>query len=520
MSGFAYTGDAPPNYLNLAQYCLQNSAQKLPHKTGLIAANSPQDAANDESWTYGELEKTILIGARGLLENGIKPGDRMLIRLDNTADYAFLFLSACAAGIIPIPTSSQLSAREIAYIINDASPSTIAIDRTLALPVLDTSLNILEVEKVSEILSIGPCGVYAKSHNNDPAYLIYTSGTSGHPKGVLHAHRAVWGRRPMYKGWYDISHEDIMLHAGAFNWTYTLGTGLFDPWANGATAVIYTGERNHTIWPQLISSKKATLFAAVPGVYRQILKYNDDIRDQVSTLRHGLVAGEPLPAAIAESWEHETGTKLYEAFGMSEVSTYISSNPLTGIKAGSPGKAQKGRALAILPITGEPLPLAPYETGLIGVHTSDPGLMLQYWNHDDRFESSIRGEWFCGGDLGEIDEDGYFWFKGRNDDLMNAQGYRVSPNEIEHVLMQHEQVHEAAVTEIKIRDDLSIIMGFVVLENNQTMTSDDVIGFLKPRLADYKCPKQIEFVTSLPRSANGKLLRNQLKPLISNSPLN
>ena len=516
---YHYLGDMPPEYLNLARYCLAQSAQDFPDKTGLIAATTSDGTGNDESWTYSELEKIVLTGSRGLLERGLKPGDRLLIRMDNTPHYAFLFLSACAAGIIPIPTSSQLSAREIAYIIADATPTAIAVDPDLAMPETDSGTRVLGIDEISNLLTSGPCGCYARTHNNDPAYLIYTSGSSGNPKGVLHAHRAVWGRRPMYRGWYGISHKDIILHAGAFNWTYTLGTGLFDPWANGATPVVYTGTRTAEVWPQLISSQKASLFAAVPGVYRQILKYNSNLKQHVSSLRHGLVAGEPLPLTVALEWERETGTRLYEALGMSEISTYISSSPFTGIKPGSPGKAQEGRCLAIIPQHGDPLPLPPHQQGLIGVHRSDPGLMLKYWNQEAKFEDTFRGEWFCGGDLAEIDEDGYFWFKGRDDDLMNAQGYRVSPVEIEQILMQHEQVHEAAVAEIRVRKDVSIIAGFIVPEKNQPVSSEDLTAFLKPRLADYKCPRQFVFVPALPRSANNKLLRNQLKSLISKIPM-
>lgn len=510
MSCYDYTGDKPPELLNLARYCLEQSARFFPEKTGLIAAATQNASAEDGVWTYAELEKNILTGAKNLLDHGIKPGERLLIRLDNTADYAFLFFAACAAGIIPIPTSSQLSAREIDYIIEDAGPSAIAIDPALDLPTIDPAIKILDVGDIRKLLTSGDRGTYAKTLSNDPAYLIYTSGTSGTPKGVLHGHRAVWGRRPMYRGWYDITTDDIVLHAGAFNWTYTLGTGLFDPWANGATTVVYTGDRDPSIWPQLISTHKATIFAAVPSVFRQILKYNSNIGEDLSSLRHGLVAGEPLPRSVAIDWQTQTGTRLYEAFGMSEISTYISSSPNTGIKPGSPGKIQEGRSIAILPQTGEPIPLPPHSTGLIGVHKSDPGLMLKYWNAKTDQNNCFRGDWFCGGDLGTLDDEGYFWFLGRNDDLMNALGYRVSPLEIEKIMLQHDQVSQAAVTEISVRADLSIIVGFIVVEQGHDLTGEEMIAFLKPQLAGYKCPKQIERVDSLPRNANGKLLRRQL----------
>lgn len=517
MSGnYRYTGEQPPEFLNLAQYCLEKSAQLYPDKIALIAAIAPQKSDDDQSWTYAELEAIVLRGAKGLLSCGFKPGDRVLIRLDNTPHYAFLFLAACAAGLIPIPSSAQLSAREIAYIIDETSPVAIAVDANLPMPEeIPAAIKILDIEEVSHLLFRGPSGIYAKTRSDDPAYLIFTSGTSGAPKGVLHGHRAVWGRRPMYEGWYGIDDQDIMFHAGAFNWTYTLGTGLFDPWVNGATTIVYTGARSATVWPELIAAYQATLFAAVPSVFRQILKYNQDIRSAVSSLRHGLVAGEPLPVSVADEWQHQTGSKLYEALGMSEISTYISSSPAIGIKPGSPGKPQTGRCVAIIPQTGDPAPLPPNEIGLIGVHISDPGLMLRYWQCDDVRAESFRGDWFCGGDLAMMDEEGYIWFKGRDDDLMNAQGYRVAPAEIEHEILQHNAVSEAAVAEIQVTEALSIIVGFVVLKSDNALKGSDISTFIEPRLATYKCPKQIEIVENLPRTANGKVQRKRLQEVFT-----
>src|SRR6185312_6209606 len=172
-----------------------------------------------------------------------------------------------------------------------------------------------------------PLAEYADTAADDPAFLIYTSGTTALPKGVLHAQRSAFGRRPMYQGWYGIGPDDRMLHAGAFNWTFTLGTGLTDPWANGATAIINTGHKDPALWPQLIAQTGATLFAGVPGIYRQMLKYAAPSRDDLSALRQGLMAGESTPPGLFEEWEARTGCQLFEALGMSEISTYVSSGP-------------------------------------------------------------------------------------------------------------------------------------------------------------------------------------------------
>jgi acyl-coenzyme A synthetase/AMP-(fatty) acid ligase len=342
-------------------------------------------------------------------------------------------------------------------------------------------------------LRSAPPGNYADTEAEDPAYLVYTSGTSGKPKGVLHAHRAAWGRRPMYRGWHAIAADDVVLHTGAFNWTYTMGTGLFDPFAAGATAVINTGSRDPASWPELIRRHNATIMASVPGIYRQLLR--SGIAPGPS-LRHGLTAGEALPLPILRQWRETTGLELYEALGMSEISTYISSSPHVPIRDGSPGKPQDGRAVRIL------------DDGQIGVHHSDPGLMLRYWN-----EEPSTGEWFATGDLADFDADGYVWYRGRSDDLINAGGYRVSPLEVESVLLLHPTVLDAGVREWRVSETLSIIAAFVVPQPGCSPDEAAILSFVQQHLAAYKAPKQIWFVPALLRTANGKLNRKALEKL-------
>jgi acyl-coenzyme A synthetase/AMP-(fatty) acid ligase len=302
-----------------------------------------------------------------------------------------------------------------------------------------------------------------------------------------------------------------MLHAGAFNWTFTLGTGLTDPWANGATAIIYTGERDPALWPRLIQATGATLFAAVPGLYRQILKYADAAPSGFGALRHGLMAGETPPSGLFEEWSARTGRQLYEALGMSEISTYISTSPSVPRKPGAIGKPQAGRRVAILPLEGGAEPLAPGEEGLIAVHRSDPGLMLGYWNRPEEEASVYRGEWFVGGDIGAMDAEGYVSHRGRANDLMKALGYRVSPLEVETVLLQHPGVAEVACAEVRVRADVSVIAAFIVPHVGAKLDPAAIERFAAERLAAYKRPRAFAFVEALPRTANGKLMRAQLK---------
>lgn len=513
MAGSGYTGDLPPPRFNLARHCLERGARDFPDKPALIVATDASDAGRDELWTYGDLEDVVLRFAVGLRSLDLPAGSRLLIRMGNSADYALVFLAAVAAGLVPIPTSADLSANEIAFILEDSGARVIAHSGELELPPSADGVIVLTDADFSQF---GECerGSYADTAADDPAYMVYTSGTSGRPKGVLHGHRAIWGRRPMYSGWYGhLSPSDVMLHTGAFNWSYTMGTGLFDPWANGATAVLYTGPRDVHAWPALIARARPTIMASVPALYRQLLKYCDIDKEAIGSLRLCLVAGDALPVSIAEAWRRATGLRLREALGMTEISTYLSTSPDMPSKSGSPGRPQSGRAVAILPVDGGETPCPPGETGVIAVHRSDPGLMLGYWNRPDEEADVFRGDWFCGGDLGAMDEDGYVHFRGRNNDLMNAMGYRVSPVEVETVLAGHSDVAEVAVGEIEVRQDVSVIAAFVVPKSGAALDPDDLISSAARRLAAYKLPRQVFVVEALPKTANGKLARAMLAQL-------
>ncbi|WP_421695158.1 acyl-CoA synthetase [Aestuariivirga sp.] len=476
-----FTGEQPPARLNLARHCLSG---KPAEKTALIAAGR-----ETERWSYGALEDAVLRLSEGLRRQGVTDGERLFIRMGNSPDYALLFFAANAAGAVPVPASSLLTPREVDFILRHSGVRFIAWDGALPLPQMDGQ-RLFGPEDIAA-MKRAPAGSYADTAADDPAYLIFTSGTSGTPKGVLHGQRTLWGRRPMYQGWYGIGPDDVMLHTGAFNWTYTLGTGLFDPFVNGCTSVVYTGERDISIWARLMTEHGVTIFGSVPGLYRQLLR--SGFR-QAGMLRHGLTAGEAMAPPILNAWRQQTGLEIYEGLGMSEISTYISTSPSVAIKPGSPGKPQPGRAVRIL------------ESGEIGVHRSDPGLFLRYWGED-----TPEDEWFATGDLAEIDADGYVWSRGRADELMNAGGYRVSPVEVEAVLLQHPQVAEAGVREWRVSDSATIIAAFLVPQPGARLDEEAVLAFVRDRLAAYKCPKQLWFVPALPRTPNGKLIRKSLE---------
>ncbi|SMP10343.1 Acyl-CoA synthetase (AMP-forming)/AMP-acid ligase II [Shimia sagamensis] len=473
-------------------------AERLAAKEALCVVSG----SATESWTFAALKSAILGTGAGLLQSGLNPGDRVLMRLGNTVDFPIAYLACIAVGLIPVPTSSQLTQAEVTKMVEDLTPAAILHDPAVESTSGSTG-NTLTIKHLKEFRTRPPAA-FNMDDPNRPAYIIYTSGTSGVPRAVVHAHRAIWARKMMFDGWYDLHENDRLLHAGAFNWTFTLGTGLMDPWTNGATALIPAPGTTPKTLPQFLRDNHATLFAASPGVYRKILATSDD--PAVPNLRHGLCAGEKLSEPLRAQWNAATGTKLYEAFGMSECSTFISANPIHPAPKGTLGRPQTGRQIAILDETG---PVALNTPGTIAVHKSDPGLMLGYLNAPEETAKRFQEDWFLTGDLGQMDAKGHITYLGRADDMMNAGGFRVSPLEVEAALLPHPGITGIAVTDIEVKPDTRIIAAFYTADHD--LVEDALKAFAETHLARYKQPRLFKRLPALPTNANGKLNRRALR---------
>lgn len=490
-----------PSPFNLAAHVLAQ-ADKVPDKPALEVLGRDGGAA--QRWSYAQLRTAVLATAQGLLDRGLAPGDIVLMRLGNTVDFPIAYLGAIAAGLVPVPTSTQLTEAETRAMVGILSPAAILHDPVVASTAHKRTIVIDDLRAMRE----GPAATgYHMGDPDRPGYIVFTSGTSGQPRAVVHAHRAIWARQMMMQGWYGIGPQDRVLHAGAFNWTYTLGTGLMDPWTAGATALIPEPGTEIADIPDLLAAHAATIFAAAPGVYRKIL--NAGTAARVSGLRHGLTAGEKLSPDLAARWSQTTGTALYEAYGMSEVSTFISSSPAHPATDGALGRPQSGRRVAIIDAQGDPVPLN--TPGVIAVSRRDPGLMLGYHGQPEETRARMIGEWFVTGDMGAMSEDGQIAYFGRNDDMMNAGGYRVSPLEVEAALAGYDGLGQVAVTDVEIKPGIHVIAAFYTAP--APLDHDALHAFAQSRLARYKQPRLFVHLDALPTGANGKLTRRALKPL-------
>lgn len=459
-----------------------------------------------EVWTYAQVQAAVAGVATGLCATGLRPGDRVLMRLGNSLEFPVLFLAAITAGLIPVPTSAMLTGPEVAKLCDLVTPALIVADANVAIPDAPPC-PVLPASALHAMHSLAPHD-FVMGDPDRMAYIIFTSGTSGRPQAVTHAHRAILGRAMMLQGWYGLGPDDRLLHAGAFNWTYTLGTGLMDPWTMGATALIPAPGTPAEALPCLLQSAKATIFAAAPGVYRQMLRTSLPALPQ---LRHGLSAGEALPQATRDAWQTATGTPIFEAFGMSEISTFISGCPDRPAPQGSTGFAQPGRHVALLDANGQPVPIG--TPGILAVDRKDPGLFLGYYGDETATNARYHGDWYLTGDTAQMAVTGAITYLGRNDDMMNAGGYRVSPLEVEAVIATLPGITDCAAIEVEVKPGTTIIA--CVYAAIQPLPEPMLTGHAAQNLARYKQPRAYHHLVQLPRNANGKLNRRALRQLIA-----
>lgn len=525
---------AVPKQFNIGAACTDKHLDTPIAQT--VAMIVEDDALGTSQMTFAELASRTDQFAQLLRNSGVAAGDRVLIRLPNSLDYPIAFLGTMKRGAISVPTSTLLTAEEVAYLAKDSTATVLVTDKA-AWPALQDHLSnlpnlkrvflsgvgeiqphaSLQVSDLSQQLAaISHCEGNHATAADDPAYLVYTSGTTGYPKGVLHAHRALIGREPAAKYWFNFAEDqqDRIMHSGKFNWTYVLGTGLMDPLYLGKTVIVHEGKNDADLWTRLIAKHAATIFVGVPTIYRQIIQKSTAAQADVPSLRHCMSAGEHLSDEVLQQWRGRFGRDIFEAVGMSEFSYYLSQSVFRPIRPGSAGFPQPGHAIQLLnPDTLEAVPSG--EEGMICVPDSDPGLFLRYWNLDEETAKYKHDGWFFTGDYARYDADGYIWFLGRKDDIIKSFGYRVSPYEIERVYKSHPAVADCAAVGEELEKDKLLVVTYVILQPDATVTADELLAFGKQHLAAYKTPKTVYLTKDFPRTKNGKILRKDINNQIA-----
>ncbi len=523
-----------PEFFNIGVACTDTHLDtEVEQRIAMIVED---DAKGTITATYADLAKQSSQFAEVLRKHGVVAGDRVLVRLPNSLEYPIAFFGTMKVGAIAVPTSTLLTPDEVAYLINDSGAKVLVIDKQslvqLAgkLPIDSGVKLILTTGNAQETdvagitvrdlnAALKSINVFSAAHAtraNDPAYLVYTSGTTGYPKGVLHAHRALIGREPASQYWFnfDDTQIDRIVHSGKFNWTYVLGSGLMDPLYRGKTVIVHEGKNDALLWPRLIAKHNATIFIGVPTIYRQIVQKTSITKADVPSLRFCMSAGEHLSDDMLTTWRTRFGMDIYEAVGMSEFSYYLSQSVHRPIRAGSAGFPQPGHDIKLL--NPETLaPVAQGEEGMIAVPESDPGLFLNYWQLPEETAKLRHDGYFFTGDHAKIDADGYWWFLGRRDDIIKSFGYRVSPYEVERVLKSHEAVADCACVGETVEQDKLIVVAYVILQAGVEISADLLHKWSQTQLAGYKAPKRIYLARDFPRTKNGKILRREISPTLA-----
>ncbi len=519
-----------PEYFNIGVACTDaHLGMDTENRLAMIVED---DVLGVSEATYGQLAEASSRFGQLLRDLGVAAGERVLIRLPNSLAYPTAFLGAMKRGAISVPTSTLLTAAEVLYLARDSGAAVLVTDKAMWAGLRD---KLHGLDQLRHVLLAGPGSVLPgeglnvldldialngidtwqpphDTHCHDPAYLVYTSGTTGYPKGVLHGHRAMIGREPAAKYWFDFAKEgDRIVHSGKFNWTYVLGSALMDPLYLGKTVIVHEGRNDAEGWIRLIAKHSATIFIGVPTIYRQIIQKTAFTGADVPTLRHCMSAGEHLSDEMLGLWRERFGVDIYEAVGMSEVSYYLSENKFRSIRPGSAGFPQPGHDVRLLdPDTLEEV--APGEEGMMCLPADDPGLFMRYWNLPEETAKAFREGWFLTGDFARFDGDGYIWFLGRKDDIINSFGYRVSPHEIERVMKTHPAVADCAATGEELAADKVLVVAYVTLHPGSETSPDELAAFGRKHLAGYKAPKIVYLTPDFPRTKNGKIIRKQLRP--------
>jgi acyl-coenzyme A synthetase/AMP-(fatty) acid ligase len=469
----------------------------------------------------------------GLLrELGLKPGDPLILMLPRVPEWHIVSVAALRIGALLIPSSTLLRPKDIAYRAKHSGAVAIVAHGD-ARDATDAIRD--ELSGVSHFLELAPTGeaaaegwldlraaaadgafdagadADASTAASDPALVFYTSGTTGPPKAVLHTHAYTFAQRETASTWHGVRTGERIWTTSDTGWAKAAYGVLFGPWSAGAEVVLVDGRFDAATELVLLREIRPQVFCAPPTEFRLLVK-QDLAGFAVPGLRECVSAGEPLNPEVIRAWEAATGLTIRDGYGQTESILLVGNFPGLPVRPGSMGLPLPGLRVDVVDEQGAPLP--PGEVGEIAVHGRGPGLFREYWHDADATARCRVGDWYLTGDRATRDEDGYFWFVGRNDDVIISAGYRIGPFEVESALIEHPDVLESAAVAAPDPDRGAVVKAFVVLKPG--VRGDDALAaalqdHVKRITAPYKYPRIVEFVESLPKTVSGKIRRVELR---------
>jgi len=485
---------------------------------------------DSRSLTYGELEQRSAALAHALLDLGMQREQRVLLCLHDTVDFPIAFLGAIRAGIIPVPVNTLLTPQDYAFLANDCR-APVAIVSAALLPLFEavrgqmrTLRHIIVAGSHDHPLSLGALlDAHAApfesvdAHPDEPCFWLYSSGSTGSPKGTVHSHASPIHTAELFgRAVAGFDSDDVCFSAAKLFFAYGLGNALTFPLAHGATTVLMAERATPAAIFERFKQHRPTVFGGVPTLYAAMLS-NPELTDMdARRLRLCLSAGEPLPAAIGQRWQSRFGVDILDGIGSTEMLHIFISNRPGQVEYGTTGWPVPGYEVRLVDDQGAPVP--PGEPGEL--HIRGPSSALLYWNNRERSRGTFLGHWTRSGDKFVMRPDGTYIYSGRSDDMLKVSGIYVSPAEIESALITHDSVLEAAVVGRKDADGLVKPMAFVVLKDGSCGTealAGELKAHVKSLLASYKYPRWFEFRQDLPKTATGKIQRFKLRAGLENA---
>ncbi|MCB1511058.1 MAG: AMP-binding protein [Hyphomicrobiaceae bacterium] len=492
----------------------------------LITENAAGDITR---YKYSDISRESARLADVLLRSGVTKGDRVILMMPRIALWPIAMTACHRIGAIVIPCIEMLTPRDIEYRVeNSGAKAAIcrahqagkfaAVADRLTVKLALGAAHIpapgwrdLEAECASAATDVPAATIAAE----DPVVMYYTSGSTGHPKGVLHAARALYAWRMAARYWLDLAPGDRIWCTADTGWSKSGTSVYFGPFSSGATSLMYDGPFEPAERLRLLSAHGITVYCAPATELNRVVDENVSAYD-LSRLRRTVSAGEAMNPAVADRWRQAVGHDVEEAYGLTEALMIVLNYPSEPLKIGSMGRPSPGSDVDIIDDAGRRLPAG--EAGHIAVRMPNPQAMLGYWQDPERTESvylgNAEGRWFVTGDRGHKDTDGYIWYGGRADDIISSAGYRIGPLEVENALLEHDAVLECAVVGSPDPERGEIVKAFVVLRPGYA-PDDELTRTLqehaKATTAPYKYPRAIAYVPDLPKTITGKIRRRALR---------
>ncbi len=515
-----------PEFFNFAGDVVDKWAQD-PQKLAMLWVD---DTGNEVRKTFLDLVKASKKLANALTAQGVKRDDVIMVVLPRNTEWWETLTASIRMGALLAPGTSQLTTKDLAFRANKSQAACLITTHDIAAkfeqvqdkcPTVKTKIVISRPREgwifYDEALAAASEQFETvKTRSTDNCLVYFTSGTVGFPKMALHTHASYpIGHQSTGRFWLDLRPEDLHWNVSDTGWAKAAWSSYFGPWNCGAAQFIHHTDRFDPVKTlDLLERYPITTMCGAPTIYRMLIL--QDLRAyKFPALRHCVGAGEPLGAEIIEVWKRATGTTIRDGYGQTETVLLAGSFPCIAPRFGSMGKPAPGIDLRVIGDHGEVLP--PNTEGEIAVRVKPVrpvGLFKEYWKEPDRTAAVFKGDWYLTGDRAYVDEDGYFWFVGRSDDVILTSGYRIGPFEVESALIEHPAVAESAVVSSPDATRGEVVKALVVLAPGWTPGDElakELQDHVKKVTAPYKYPRKIEFVEALPKTVSGKIRRVELR---------